>query len=307
MCGPLGGLSLPIYPRPEVMERGNHEWRGRYPLIAPVVLAVMIVGFFAVNLFLAVIFSEYASTQGTVMAAFNSSGLTGRTDNGTARSVGTARSNSVFGGTVGDAKVQPAREGPAGEQAELGASDSAALLHAGSALSDGGISGPKSDVSAPTSLLKTMANSDALSNATTILVLLNMALMCMPYDGMSSTYALRLEWGSTLISCIFIAEMALKLAGLGCIAYWADGWNRLDGTIVSLSVVEMAATAIASGTGTSKLSFLRTLSKLGVLVPALTPTLNLTPALTLNLTRSQVSRSLSCGCCVCSASCACFD
>ena len=255
-------------------------------------LAVMICGFFAVNLFLAVIFLEYASSLG----AINDGNMTGRTI-GTARSdIGTARSNSVFGtdgrsnsvfGISGDAKVQPARVGPAegqgqgaaGGQAALGASDSAALLQVGSALSDGGISVPKSDVSAPATLLKTMATSDALSNATTILVLLNMALMCMPYDGMSSTYASRLEWGSTLISCIFIAEMALKLAGLGCTAYWADGWNRLDGTIVSLSVVEMAVTAIASGTGASKLSFLRTLRMLRVLALALTPTLNLNPSL----------------------------
>ena len=26
---------------------------------------------------------------------------------------------------------------------------------------------------------------------------------------------------------------------LGCSGYWSDGWNKLDGTIVTMSVVEM--------------------------------------------------------------------
>ena len=38
-----------------------------------------------------------------------------------------------------------------------------------------------------------------------------------------------------MITVIFMVEMVAKLIALGCTLYWADGWNRLDGTIVLLS------------------------------------------------------------------------
>jgi hypothetical protein len=47
----------------------------------------------------------------------------------------------------------------------------------------------------------------------------------MPYEGMTATYAANLEQGSMVISCLFIAEMGIKVTGLGCAGYWSDGWN----------------------------------------------------------------------------------
>jgi hypothetical protein len=44
---------------------------------------------------------------------------------------------------------------------------------------------------------------------------------------------------ATYISWLFIWEMAIKLLGLGCAGYWSDGWNKLDGSIVTMSIVEM--------------------------------------------------------------------
>ena len=66
------------------------------------------------------------------------------------------------------------------------------------------------------------------------------------------------------ISLIFMAEMAAKLVGMGCAAYWADGWNKLDGSIVSLSVVEMLLTVLFADTGVN-ISFLRMLRLLRLL------------------------------------------
>ena len=71
-----------------------------------------------------------------------------------------------------------------------------------------------------------------------------MIVMCMPYEGMSDDYADGLEQAATVITYIFIAEMFIKLVGLGCSQYWAHGWNQLDGTIVSLSLVEIAMAII---------------------------------------------------------------
>ena len=66
-----------------------------------------------------------------------------------------------------------------------------------------------------------------------VAVLLNLVLMCMPYYGMTDEYAEGLEYWATVISYLFIIEMILKLLGLGCAGYWSDGWNQLDGSIVT--------------------------------------------------------------------------
>ena len=88
--------------------------------------------------------------------------------------------------------------------------------------------------------------------------------MCMPYHGMTQEYESGLNAAETLISWLFIIEMAIKLLGLGCSGYWSDRWNQLDGTIVSLSIFEMIMTAVGSGTGV-KFTFLRMLRMLRVL------------------------------------------
>ena len=78
-------------------------------------------------------------------------------------------------------------------------------------------------------------------------------------------YAARLEDGASVISWIFIAEMAVKLLGLGCTGYWSDGWNCLDGTIVSLSIVEIVLTAALAGMEGVNISFFRILCMLRML------------------------------------------
>ena len=69
--------------------------------------------------------------------------------------------------------------------------------------------------------------SSGFGNASTALVLINLGVMCMGYATMSKEYAEGLEFVSTVITLIFMGEMALKLIGLGCGAYWADGWNKV--------------------------------------------------------------------------------
>lgn len=67
-----------------------------------------------------------------------------------------------------------------------------------------------------------------------------------------------------MLTWLFIAEMALKIFGLGCATYWSDGWNVLDGTIVTMSIVEIVLTLIFAGQDFN-LSFLRMLRILRVL------------------------------------------
>ena len=110
-----------------------------------------------------------------------------------------------------------------------------------------------------------VAQSHMLSHISTVFVLINMVVMCMPYEGMPHEHAEVLEQIARGITWVFIVEMAIKLLGLGCYGYWQDGWNMLDGTIVSLSIFEMIFTAISSSSGGVKLSFLRILRILRVL------------------------------------------
>lgn len=114
--------------------------------------------------------------------------------------------------------------------------------------------------------LERLARSAALSHVATALVLLNMGMMCMPYHGMSDRYAARLEEWTSYCTLAFIAEMVLKLCGLGWGTYWTDGWNAMDGAITLLAIFEMAATsfALAESGEVPKVSFLRILRMLRV-------------------------------------------
>ena len=113
-------------------------------------------------------------------------------------------------------------------------------------------------------ILYSIATSDQLGTFTTGLVVLNLLIMCVPYEGMSLELALRLELAASVITLLFTAEMAVKLCGLGWSAYWSDGWNMLDGTLVLLSLGEMILDALSGESAIPKLSFLRILRMLRV-------------------------------------------
>ena len=174
--------------------------------------------------------------------------------------------------------ASPRASGPALEKpvAVTTAGDSVApvyaqpLLPPGRLKSDQGHSGEarglqgEGESTAPATWLQRLVAADWFSNAAIGLVLLNMALMCVPYEGMPAEDADRLEGAFNAISLAFIVEMAIKLAALGCEGYWTDGWNALDGTIVLISTLEMVLTLVSLGTGI-KVSFLRMLRLLRVL------------------------------------------
>ena len=73
-----------------------------------------------------------------------------------------------------------------------------------------------------------------MGNVSTALVVLNLGVMCMPYVGQPAWWATLTEALGDGITYVFILEMGLKLLGMGWLPYWADKWNQLDGTIVSM-------------------------------------------------------------------------
>jgi hypothetical protein len=115
--------------------------------------------------------------------------------------------------------------------------------------------------------LEALATSSALASFSTALVLVNMLIMCLPYEGMPPSYAEALELACTAITGLFVLEMALKLCGLGCLGYWSDNWNVLDGTIVLLSLFEILVTEVLTVFADGEipqLSFLRMLRLLRI-------------------------------------------
>ena len=234
------------------------------------VLIIMVVGFFVINLFLAVIFLEYSDTRAQMK--LERSTATSARSSCSARTQSSARSTDALGADGSEqTSSDSARVGQSATKEER-----ATLLTGESALSDGTTTPPRSFSDAcadcsPDGLcrrpFRLIANAEWLNHTSTALVLVNMVLMCMAYEGMSEEYAADLENAATVITWCFIIEMGIKLIGLGCAAYWADGWNCLDGTIVILSIIEMLVTwlATASGANVSAFRVLRMLRMLRVL------------------------------------------
>ena len=112
--------------------------------------------------------------------------------------------------------------------------------------------------------LKRVMLSACLGHISTGFVVFNLMIMCMPYAGQPPEWELLTESLGEFVTYVFIVEMVLKLLGMGCSAYWADGWNVLDGVIVSLSIVEIIITILLADTGVN-ISFLRMLRLLRLL------------------------------------------
>ena len=68
-------------------------------------------------------------------------------------------------------------------------------------------------------------------NCMALLVVANVVVMCLPYQGMSEEYAHALERVMEAITWVFIGEMLFKLLVLGWAPYWRDRWNALDGFV----------------------------------------------------------------------------
>ena len=232
------------------------------------VLVVMAAGFFVVNLFLAVIFLEYGNAQAQVSA-----------DQRAATTARTARSGGRDTHRAAHDLERTARDGlhtterrtsrRSGEPTVAFEDESQSLIEEGKPLSNGVPAGETRHERTCDDMAKdtffTVATSDWLANLATALVILNMVLMCMPYEGMSDAYAAKLEDAASIISYLFIAEMFVKLLGLGCAGYWSDGWNILDGTIVSLSILEIIITLIFANTDGANVSGFRILRMLRML------------------------------------------
>jgi len=96
-------------------------------------------------------------------------------------------------------------------------------------------------------------------NAMMTVILANMLVMAATFYKEPGWYETILRLANTVFSYIFIVEMFFKLIGLGFSQYVGDVWNKLDGSIVLISIAGMFG-----GMGSS-VSLLRSLRVLRVL------------------------------------------
>ena len=231
------------------------------------VLIVLLGGFFVVNLFLAVIFLEFGASRKRIEVGFDSemAGALGiKSEPKPGDQTPLLKKGTELSDTIAELPARNSRRMSAAERAK--------------ALTPEGGKAPRvNDAEQCQQYLDCYPNegscrdqfaiflsSSWVSGFTTSLVIVNMVLMCMPFVGMSPEYAGQLESYAEVITWVFIGEMILKLFALGCVTYWEDGWNCLDGSIVLLSVFEIIMDFLAAGTGV-RFSFLRMLRMLRVL------------------------------------------
>lgn len=71
-----------------------------------------------------------------------------------------------------------------------------------------------------------------------VIIVLNAIILFLQESGINGDFITVLDVGCT---AIFIIEMVVKLAHWGFRGYWSSGWNRLDGTLVILSLPSLVA------------------------------------------------------------------
>ena len=212
-------------------------------------------GLFVVNLFLAVIFQEFMTAQQAEDTEREQKEHAKRAEQ-VRESL--ARANAIHAGEVDTLMaadiMRSDGEVGAPETQEPGCCVACCLVCCDCAPEDGGWR----------QTLENIMTGSVVSNLSTTLVVFNILVMCMPYAGQPLAWEILSEGLSEWITWMFIVEMALKMIAMGCWKYWADGWNALDGVIVTLSIVEMLITILLADTGIN-ISFLRMLRLLRLL------------------------------------------
>lgn len=102
-----------------------------------------------------------------------------------------------------------------------------------------------------------VANSPALELGVSVLIMLNTTTLAMEFHGMTDVYTDALTICNYVFAAAFTIEMIVKLNGLGPRAYARSAFNVFDAVVVTISLVEITLSLVASGTA-SGLSALRT-------------------------------------------------
>ena len=116
----------------------------------------------------------------------------------------------------------------------------------------------------PRQMILDLTNHPIFQNFITFTILVNTGLMCANHvDKTDSFKDVELIIDLTC-SGIFLFEFVLKHIGLGVVRYWKNNWNKLDGFVVLVSIIDFSLTYGMSNSGGDEeggtpvdLSFLR--------------------------------------------------
>ena len=78
-------------------------------------------------------------------------------------------------------------------------------------------------------------------NSVMCVIVINMIVMAMPYDGASATYLAALDYINIACTVVFITEAMIKITGLGK-TYFGSSWNQFDFFIVVTSIADIVIT-----------------------------------------------------------------
>ncbi|PRW21007.1 voltage-gated ion channel superfamily [Chlorella sorokiniana] len=98
-----------------------------------------------------------------------------------------------------------------------------------------------------------------------LLIIANTVLLAMTTAGMSATFAHALDVASHVLTFLFLAEVVLKLLGLGTWGFASDAFNVFDLVVVATGVLELALTMGANGNALRSFRTLRILRSFRVL------------------------------------------
>ena len=111
------------------------------------------------------------------------------------------------------------------------------------------------------SILREFVDSEIFENFIIIVIILNMILMCISYDGCSEKLTNFLRSFNYLFICIFIIECLLKLFAYGIKPYFHISWNKFDFILVIISIIDW----IVAGIDGIDATFLKTFQIIRVL------------------------------------------
>ena len=115
------------------------------------------------------------------------------------------------------------------------------------------------------SSLRKFVEGNLFDNIIMSIILINVLVMCMyRYDNPPALMDF-INYANDVCSFIFLMEFVLKLAAMGALRYFSDGFNVFDFTLVSVSIVSFVMDTMASSGDGSSLGSLTALRALRVI------------------------------------------
>ena len=94
--------------------------------------------------------------------------------------------------------------------------------------------------------LRPLVESKGFTYLSLTFLVLNVVVMCMPYEGQSAEYEKLTEALAFVFTLAFTLETALRAMGLGFTEFWQDTWHQFDTFLVVVSTPDLVITMLVS-------------------------------------------------------------